>query len=147
MKNAMKHKGTFKKVGHSKKRMYGPRALLICGYPAEEHTPFLEMLEKIGLAGVPAVFTTYRDLGSAVGDLLTSEDKTGLKETSPMRRAVIMSGLTQKELNTLMGVYRKAELPSQLWASLTPVSENWPLRKLLEELYAESKSIRIRGKS
>jgi hypothetical protein len=142
----MKHKAKFKKVGHSKKRMYGPRALLICGYPAEEHNPFLEMLEKIGLAGVPVIFATSRDLESAVGDLLTSENKVGVKETSPTQRAVIMSGLTQKELHTLMDVYRKAAFPSQLWASLTPVSEHWPLGTLLEELDAESKSIRIRGK-
>jgi hypothetical protein len=104
------------------------------------------MLEKIGLAGVPVIFATSPDLEAAVGDLLTSEDKTGLDEASPMQRAVIMSGLTQNELHILMGAYRKAGLPRQLWASLTPVSEGWPLGTLLKELEKESKSMKSRGK-
>jgi hypothetical protein len=141
MKEDKEQKGTFKKVDHSENHMYGPRALLICGYPAEEHHPFVDMLEKIGLAGVRAVFATAQDLTSTVGDLLLLEDKTGFRETSPMQRAVIMSGLTQKELHVLMGVYGKVGLPSQLWATLTPVSEGWPLGALLEELEAERRAM------
>jgi len=120
--------------------------LLICGYPVEERNPFLNMLEKIGLAGVPVIFATSPDLDAAVGELLTSEDKSGLKETSPMQRAVIMSGFTQKELHTLMGVYRKTGLPSQLWATLTPIAEHWPLSELLKELEAESEAMSRRGR-
>ena len=34
----MKHKGQFTKVEKSKKRMYGDRGLLVCGYRQEERT-------------------------------------------------------------------------------------------------------------
>ncbi|MBN1106538.1 MAG: DUF3783 domain-containing protein [Deltaproteobacteria bacterium] len=142
----MKHKGTFRKVPRSGKRMHGPRALLICGYPEGERGRFLEMLEAIGLGAVPMVFATYEDLDATVGDLLTSSDKAGLEAASPMQRAVVMSGFTQKELHTLMGAYREAGLPHQLWATLTPVSERWPLGTLLRELERESESLRGRPK-
>jgi hypothetical protein len=59
-----------------------------------------------------------------------------------MRRAIIMSGFTQKELHKFMGVYRLAELPSQLWATLTPISENWSITHVLDELAAESEAIK-----
>jgi len=48
----------------------------------------------------------------------------------------------QKELHKLMTAYRLAELPSQLWATLTPISENWSTANLLEELAAESEAIK-----
>jgi hypothetical protein len=146
MKKVEEQKGTFKKVACSDKPMYGPRALLICGYPVEERAPFLEMLDKIGLGGVPAVFATVGDLEAVVGELLVRKDKTGLRENAAMQRAVVMSGLTQKELHTLMGVYRKAGLPRQLWATLTPVSEHWSLGALLDELEAEATSLAKKGK-
>jgi len=53
-----------------------------------------------------------------------------------------MSGFTQKELHKLMTAYRQAELPSQLWATLTPISENWSIANLLEELAAEAEAIK-----
>jgi hypothetical protein len=63
-----------------------------------------------------------------------------------MKRAVIMSGFTQKELHALMAAYRGSELPSQLWATLTPVSENWSVADLLDELAAEAEAIKKQRK-
>jgi hypothetical protein len=63
-----------------------------------------------------------------------------------MLRAVIMSGLHESELQNLMQSYRKAELPGQLWASLTPFSEKWTLKELLKELEAESKAMKRQRK-
>ena len=75
-------------------------------------------------------------------ELLALPDRSGQGEASDMRRAIIMSGFTQKELHKLMTAYRLAELPSQLWATLTPISENWSVTNLLEELAAESEAIK-----
>jgi hypothetical protein len=38
--------------------------------------------------------------------------------------------------------YRQAGLPSQMWATLTPVSENWPLADLLKELVKENETLK-----
>ncbi|UCG67273.1 MAG: DUF3783 domain-containing protein [Deltaproteobacteria bacterium] len=59
-----------------------------------------------------------------------------------MRRAIIMSGFSQKELYQLMALYSLAELPPQLWARLTPVSEKCSVPQLLDELAAESEAIK-----
>ena len=143
----MKHKGQFTRVGRSEERMYGPRGLLVCGYPEEERSGLLDLVDETGLAGIRVVFAHSHDLGIRVGDLLTREDRAGIDEASDMPRAVIMSGLTQNELHRLMAAYRQAGLARQIWATLTPVSEGWPLENLLNELQAEDMAMKKKGKS
>jgi len=135
-------RGTFKKVGKSRKRMHGPRGILVCGYPASEQSSLLYLLEENGFSDLPVIFVSVTDLTKTLKELLTSPHRSGLGEDSEMRRAIIMSGFSQKELYELMALYRLAELPPQLWASLTPVSEKWSVTQLLGELAAESEAIK-----
>jgi hypothetical protein len=67
-------------------------------------------------------------------------------EPADLPRAVIMSGFTQNEVHRIMSAYRQAGLPAQLWATLTPVSENWLLGDLLKELVKENEFIQGREK-
>ena len=137
----MDHKGQFTKIEKSEKPMYGRRGLLVCGYPEEERSIFLNLLDKAELAGISVVFTSSHDLETSVGDLLCPEDEEGTEDISKIPRAVIMSGLTQNELHGLMAVYREAGLPRQIWATLTPVSEKWTLKQLLTELQKEERTM------
>jgi hypothetical protein len=59
---------------------------------------------------------------------------------------MIMSGFTQQEVHTIMSAYRKVGLPNQFWATLTPVSETWPIEKLLGELAAEAEAMKKPGR-
>jgi len=137
----MKHKGRFTKIGKSEKRMYGPKGLLVCGHPEEERTDFLKLVDKAGLAGIRVFFVSSHDLGTNVGDILTHEKEAGSAGVSNMPRAVIMSGLTHNELHSLMAAYREAGFARQIWATLTHVSEKWPLKDLLNELQAEQRAM------
>jgi hypothetical protein len=58
-----------------------------------------------------------------------------------MEKAIVVSGLTQKELAKLMAAYRKLTWPKPFWAAVTPTSETWTLRRLLEELAAENEAL------
>jgi hypothetical protein len=138
----MKHKGSFTKIAKSEKRMYGPKKLLVCGYPEEERAGFIKLTDKVGLGGIRVIFATSHDLGTSIGDILSHENKVGLKGESNMPRAVVMSGLSQNELHRLMAAYRKAGRSHQIWATLTPFSEKWPLEHLLNELQAEERAMK-----
>jgi hypothetical protein len=142
----MTHKSTFHKVKKSNKRMYGPKGILVCGYSLSEHSLFILFLEQAGFEDLGVIFVTSNQSANTLKELLTLPDRSGYEEESKMRRAIIMSGFTQKELHTLMTAYRHAELPSQLWATLTPISENWYVSDLLEELAAESEAIKQQRK-
>jgi hypothetical protein len=66
---------------------------------------------------------------------------TGKGESSVLPRAIIVAGITERQLQTLMAVCRKTGMQQALWATLTPTSETWPLRDLLPELAAERKAL------
>jgi len=121
--------------------MYGTRGILVCGYSLSEQPLFMSFLEQTGFQDLGMVFVTTNQSTNTLKELLALPDRSGQGEESNMRRAIIMSGFTQKELHKLMTAYRLAELPSQLWATLTPISENWSTTNLLEELAAESEAI------
>jgi hypothetical protein len=138
----MSHKSTFQKVKKSNTRMYGTRGILVCGYSSSEQPSFLTFLEQADFQDLSVIFVTSSQSTNTLKELLALPDRSGQGEESDMRRAVIMSGFTQKELHKLMTAYRQAELSSQLWATLTPISENWSITNLLEELATEAEAIK-----
>jgi hypothetical protein len=137
----MEEKAEFTKIDRSDKRMYGPRGLLVCGYPLEERESFLEFVKNT-LDEITVIFGVNTDINSTLGEIFNHDHKSGMADPSDLPRAVIMSGLSQNELHGLMGSYRSEDFVQQLWATLTPVSENWTLKSLLIELLNEAEAMR-----
>ncbi|MFZ0133525.1 MAG: DUF3783 domain-containing protein [Desulfobacterales bacterium] len=133
--------GTFQAIGSSHQRMHGPKGLVVCGFPAAEHGPLADAMGQIGFDDRPLIFAAEMDLTRSLIDVLSSPDRAGMGQSAPMPRAIIMSGFLQSEVHTLMTAFRQAGLPRQLWATLTPVSENWTLAALLAELAEEDRAM------
>jgi len=117
--------------------MYGPRAMLVCGYTPPEQEKLMKTLNTIQLTDPTVTFATEADTGKSLGELLTRPDQSGRNDNSDIARAVILSGMTEKELQQLLSSYKKSGLPRPLWATLTPFSEKWTLSALLDELKQE----------
>lgn len=130
--------GKFEKIQESDERMYGPKAILVCGYPPSEHRFFALFMDKAGYSDRPVIFPTNEDARKTLKELLCLSSGSGMGEPADLPRAVILSGFTQNEVHRIMAAYRQAGLPAQMWATLTPVSENWLLADLLEELTKEN---------
>jgi len=130
-------KGTFKKVGESTEPMYGPRAILVCGFTPLEQENVMKLIDNIQLTDVPVIFATAADTDKHLGELLTRPDQSERNSDYDNERAVIMSGITERELQQILSSYKESGLPRPLWASLTPFSENWTLSALLDELKLE----------
>ena len=92
----------FQKVTQSEELLYGPRKLLLCGFAADFQSKFNELLNMIGITELPLVWVTEDQADTRVGDLIQLEDGSGIGASSSLPRAIIMSGITQKELHTLM---------------------------------------------
>ena len=135
---------TFSRVEKSDKRLYGPRKLLVCGYADEDKAALRTMLAGLKIDDLPLVFAATGQLEWPLKRLLKLPGETGRGEASNMRRAIIMSGISEKELHMILGGYRAVGLPAQLWATLTPISEKWPLEMLLAELAAEREAMHRR---
>lgn len=133
--------GDFQKVSRSDTLLYGPRKLLLCGFPADAQSKFITLLKMIGLTEMPMVWVTEDQADTPVEELLQFEDGTGSGASSELPRAIIMSGITQQELHLLMAGCRKSGMQPPLWATLTPTSETWPIQNLLRELAAEHRAM------
>ena len=137
----------FQKVSDSDNRMYGSRALLVCGFAPADQEIFLEMLDEHGFQTLPVIFVIDSQLETTLKELLKAEHKSGYLKSSTITRAVIMSGLNEKELHAIINGYKRLGLPFPLWATLTPVSEKWILSELLLELEKEREAFRKRKQS
>jgi hypothetical protein len=138
----MTEAGTFNKVEKSDQRIYGERKVIVCGYPAMEHLLIQAVVRRTGITDLPIVFADETCLEKTLKEILTLPDMSGMAQNSKTRRAVILSGITHEELHLIMDSYRNIGLPGQLWATLTPTSEGWTLKELLDELSAEREAFR-----
>ncbi len=130
--------GTFRKVKQDDPtRLFGPRALLLCGLDPEEQDAVQGMADF--LKDLPVIVVRAEDATETVGSLVGLKDGHGFGVETELPRAMIISGLEGQELHMIMAAWRKMKLEQPLWATLTPVSQNWPLSKLLAELLAEDK--------
>lgn len=129
--------GTFKKIGESAEPMYGPRAMLVCGFRPSEQKTLMKLLETARLTDIPVLFAADTDAGTCLGELLTLPDRSERNTCGDMERAVILSGITEIELHQILAGYKTTGLPRPLWATVTPVSEKWALSTLLKELKKE----------
>uniref|UniRef100_A0A7C4RU82 DUF3783 domain-containing protein n=1 Tax=Desulfatirhabdium butyrativorans TaxID=340467 RepID=A0A7C4RU82_9BACT len=90
---------------------------------------------------MPLVWAAAEDAAAVVGELFHRADGHGAGVGSALPRAIIVAGITEKELLALMHVCKKSGMKTALWATLTPTSETWTLKTLLEELSAERRQL------
>lgn len=132
---------TFEKVTTSDKPLYGPRKLLLCGFSSAAQSKFETVLDMVDLRETPKIWVSDDQGDMALSTLLQLPDNSGASVSSNLPRAIVVAGISQNELISLMTVCRKAGMMNALWATLTPVSENWTIQQLLAELAAERKAI------
>lgn len=137
----MNDASTFSRVTRSSQPLYGPRKLLICGFTPEGLIRLDKAISAAAIPDLPLIYPGSADLEAPLKSLLSRPDGAGRDDASRMPAAIIMAGITENELHQLIASYRSAGLPSPLWATLTPTSENWTLRQLLTELSAEREAL------
>lgn len=130
-------KGSFEKIRNSDRCLYGPRKLLLTGFAADVQTRFKTVLQTLGFSDVALVWAMEEQLETVIDDLVQQPDGSGNGRSSSLPRAVIVGGITEKELHSLISGCRKAGMKQALWATLTPTSVTWRLQQLLNELAAE----------
>ncbi len=141
----MTEKDSFEKVSRSEKLLYGPRKLLLCGFETGAQKNLNALLGTVGLADVPRVWVATQQGAMTLASLLELPDGSGAEAASALPRAVIVAGITEAQLISLMTACKKSGMQPALWAVLTPVSEKWSVQRLLAELAREREALQ-RGK-
>lgn len=138
--------GGFDKIDASDTLMYGPRRMVLCGYESETQPRFKILLKEIGISDLPLVWASTQDANRTLSEIFEQADNIGEGQSSELPQAILVAGITQNELHSLMNGCRQAGLRPHLWAVLTPTSEKWTLIKLLAELEAERMFMEQRSK-
>lgn len=133
---------TFRPIGDSEQRMFGNTALIVSGFPADEQKQLRDLMDSWGLADIPMIYLAESSLELTLDELTALPAETNAGETPKLPRALIMSGLQERQLNTLMGGYRQSGLERPMWASVTPNSSKWTIKYLLIELIKEREAMR-----
>ncbi len=129
--------GKFEKVTQSAKALYGPRKLILCGFAAGMQANFFKILEYIGLQDMDVVWAAENRADDEIGQIMKLPAGTGADADSGLPRTIVVAGISENDLHNLMNTCRASGMQPALWAVLTPVSEKWPLRRLVAELEAE----------
>jgi hypothetical protein len=130
-------KGRLKRVGRSRRRLFGPRRLLVCGFDPGSRRRLLEMMADRNLTDIPVVFPGDDGAEETVAALLEQQGGVSIDTASSLQPAIIMAGITEKTLHKIINGYRSLNLPPPLWATVTPTSVQWTLAQLLAELERE----------
>jgi hypothetical protein len=121
--------------------------LLLTGFIADAQTKFKTLLQMLGFSDVALVWATEEQLETTIDDLVQLPDGSGNGRSSSLPRAVVVGGITEKELHSLISGCRKAGMKQALWATLTPTSATWRLQQLLSELAAEHAALSRKNRS
>ena len=111
--------------------------MLLTGFAADVQTKFKTLLQMLGFSDVALVWASENQLETIIDDLVQLPDGSGNGRSSSLPRAVIVGGITEKELHSLISGCREAGMKRALWATMTPISVTWRLQQLLSELVAE----------
>ena len=135
----------FKAVGQTEQRLFGPRKILVCGYVPEQQLALLDIYTQLpDFKTLPILFARPEDADYSLENLFTREPDTAPGEVLASPPAIIMAGLTEKELHLFMAAHKKTMSFSPIWATLTPTSAGWPLKDLLKELGREKEAMHKR---
>jgi len=140
---------TFQPMGDSDERRFGPRRILVCGFTSDEGALVARlahmMTDKLGGEPLPVFVSGRSHLPQRLGELF--EKPVAVPEDQPTAaRAVILSGVSEREIHAFMAAYKTLGLERPLWATLTPTSQDWPLADLLDELVAERAALQRQGR-
>ena len=94
----MTEESTFQPLGETDRELHGTSALIVCGFAATEQDELVDLTRVLGLRTVPIIFIVRGDGSKTLRELALLPDLTGQGGEIPVPRAVIMSGLTEKQL-------------------------------------------------
>jgi len=137
---------TFEKITISDKPLYGAPKLLLCGFSTSTQSKFHAVLKMVGLSNISKIWVSKNQSHIVLSELLKLPDGEGEGKSSQLPRAIIVSGIMEKELIGLMRMCKKTGMKNTLWATLTPTSENWSIQQLLAELLSERKAMQKKKK-
>ena len=128
---------TFEALGNGDEAAFGPPAALIYGLSGDEASRVGSLLERAGAPDHRVVGVTTTMGEWTVGRALGGDDGGQLLPVGKVPRVVLLSGLTDRQVNAVLDAYRTTDLPKPIFAVATPANLEFTVVGLLGDLMAE----------
>ncbi len=131
---------TFSRIDADKTdRPEGRNCILVYGYGKHHTGAIAETAQAVGIdATLPL---EARHLGVRIRDLLDGSEAQVAFEHEVAEPIIVMSALSDAEMNAFMDRFRGLGIPRPLFAMVTPTSRNWRFGDLALELGKERREI------
>jgi len=133
---------TFKKIDNKDKPLYGPPKAVFTGFKVDAQPELIKILQKADLGDLATAWPCKTEEELTLDEIFNCDEKLGWGKDSELLRTIIVGGISQKKLKKFMALMKESQLEYPLWATLTPVSQNWQLKELLNELNKENIAIK-----
>lgn len=115
---------------------YGPPALLLLGFEADEHFKIQQFLKELEGEFLKVIYCTKDMLTRSLWDVMhtTQESLEEVKIDKSLPRICFLSGLSGEETMMFVDAFPETGLKPAAFAALVPNSANKPLYELIEEI-------------
>lgn len=133
--------GESRKLEDEKKLIFGPNAVLLCGFALDEFEQICSAIEQTGAADHALIYCTEAMVGYSLKSALEcSNYYHPLVPADRLPRVLIMSGMDDRQVKQLLQNFPPG-LQRPIFATATPHNMKLMVRNLLIELVREHKAM------
>ncbi|XP_014513381.1 uncharacterized protein LOC106771881 isoform X1 [Vigna radiata var. radiata] len=116
--------------------IYGPPALLLLGFEAEEDLKIQQLLKELDGEFLKVIYCTEDMITSSLWEAMhtTQQSLEEVKIAKSLPRICFLSGLSGEEMMMFIDSFPETGLKPAAFAALVPNSANKPLQELIEEV-------------
>ena len=123
----------------------GPDALLLAGFDLDAVATVRDLMAQVGAPTHRVLRCSEAMLPMPLEEALNQTRPGKAVEPEQLPRAVILSGLSGRQIHAIIDHWKGTGLPRPIWASTTPNNLSFTVRDLLKELLAEQRAMAAQG--
>lgn len=136
-------------VDGSSEETFGPLAMLVVGFLAEEFDILQSLLDEMGAEEVQLVPCTAKMLHGTLGEALSAYPAPPHEAPTPLgvQKVVFLSGMYASEVIEVVAALRESELPECAFAAAVPRSWGRLLGELVSDVHADHAAMAARRRA
>ena len=141
MTDSKNGESTFEALDKESDATLGPPGVLLIGFDSTETGNISELLTAAGAPGHQVVTCTTTMGEWTVEKALLGNDEGRLLPVGGVPRVMLLSGLTDRQVDSVLDSYNATGLPRPIFAVTTPENLGFTVLQLLEDLMAEREAL------
>lgn len=131
----------FESLEEDDRAVPGPAALLVSGFESDAAALVSALLATLGVSGLRVILVTREMLDEALAAALSAGAQGEPLPAGALPRVVIFSGLSGRQIHSIIDAWPETRLQRPIFASTTPTNLGVVVRNLLRELLSEQRAL------